>query len=118
MGQSLTCAALVARNYDGAIAFYCDKLGFVLIEDGLVEAPKKRWVVAAPPGPSSTRPLFARPVGDHQASRIGDQSGGFFRAPSEERTVQLYSCCIHRSIRQPLGSGGAEDPNVTGGVPD
>jgi catechol 2,3-dioxygenase-like lactoylglutathione lyase family enzyme len=116
MGQSLACVAVVVRDYDEAIAFYCDRLGFVLVEDSLVEAQNKRWVVVAPPGPSSTRLLLARAVGDHQASRIGDQTGGrvflflhtddfwrdyqlyqsrgivFVRAPSEERygTVAVF----------------------------
>src|SRR3974390_2814572 len=76
MNQSIACVALVVRDYDEAIGFYRDKLGFSLVEDSFVEAQNKRWVVVAPPGSSGTRLLLARAVGGHQTTRIGDQSGG------------------------------------------
>ena len=76
MNQSIAYVALVVRDYDEAIGFYRDKLGFSLLEDSFVETQNKRWVVIAPPGSSSTKLLLARAVGEHQASRVGDQSGG------------------------------------------
>jgi catechol 2,3-dioxygenase-like lactoylglutathione lyase family enzyme len=76
MTQSMGLIALVVREYDEAIAFYVDTLGFMLIEDTYIEAQDKRWVVVSPPGASETRILLARAVGDHQSSRIGDQTGG------------------------------------------
>jgi hypothetical protein len=36
----------------------------------------KRWVVVAPPGATESRLLLARAVGEEQASRIGNQTGG------------------------------------------
>jgi catechol 2,3-dioxygenase-like lactoylglutathione lyase family enzyme len=76
MNQSLGQVAIVVRDYDEALSFYVDTLGFKLIEDTPVPAQNKRWVVVAPPGSSSARLLLARAVGDEQASRIGNQTGG------------------------------------------
>ena len=76
MNQSLGQVAIVVRDYDEALSFYLGTLGFKLIEDTPVPAQNKRWVVVAPPGPSSARLLLARAVGDEQSSRIGNQTGG------------------------------------------
>jgi catechol 2,3-dioxygenase-like lactoylglutathione lyase family enzyme len=54
MGQSLLHVALVVRDYDEAIDFYVNKLGFTLVEDTHQPAQDKRWVVVSPrPGPAS-----------------------------------------------------------------
>lgn len=76
MKQSIGLVALVVRDYDEAIAFYVERLGFSLIEDTPVEAQNKRWVVVAPPGAGGSRLLLARAVGDEQSLRIGNQTGG------------------------------------------
>ena len=75
MEQSLALVSLVVRDYDEALAFYVDKLGFVLIEDSTVARQAKRWVVVAPPGASGARLLLARAANTSQESRIGSQSG-------------------------------------------
>jgi catechol 2,3-dioxygenase-like lactoylglutathione lyase family enzyme len=77
MNQNIACVALVVRDYDEAIAFYVGTLGFSLIEDTYMPAQNKRWVVVAPPGAGGgCRLLLARAVGDEQASRVGNQTGG------------------------------------------
>ena len=76
MKQSLALTALVVRDYDEAIAFYVDVLGFELVEDRDVPEQGKRWVVVAPPGSDGARLLLARAVGEEQSSRIGNQTGG------------------------------------------
>jgi catechol 2,3-dioxygenase-like lactoylglutathione lyase family enzyme len=76
MKQSIGTVALVIRDYDEAIAFYVDILGFILVEDTFIEAQNKRWVVVAPPGSTGSRLLLARAVGEEQSSRIGNQTGG------------------------------------------
>ncbi len=76
MPQYLGLVAIVVRNYDEAIAFYVDKLGFKLVEDTFQPAQNKRWVVVAPPGAQETHLLLAQAANAHQASRIGDQTGG------------------------------------------
>jgi catechol 2,3-dioxygenase-like lactoylglutathione lyase family enzyme len=74
--QAIGYVALVVRDYDEAIRFYVGKLGFRLVEDTFIDAQQKRWVLVAPPGSEQTQLLLARAVGDEQASRIGNQTGG------------------------------------------
>ncbi len=76
MKQTLGQVALVVRDYDEAIAFFVNTLGFTLIEDTTIPEQDKRWVVVAPPGGGETRVLLARAVGEEQATRIGNQTGG------------------------------------------
>jgi catechol 2,3-dioxygenase-like lactoylglutathione lyase family enzyme len=71
--QRLTLTALLVRDYDAAIAFYVEKLGFDLVKD-TDQGGGKRWVVVRPPG-SDAALLLARAAGD-QAARVGDQAGG------------------------------------------
>lgn len=76
MKQSLALTALVVRDYDEAIDFYVNTLGFELIEDTPVPEQHKRWVVVAPKGATESRLLLARAASDEQATRIGNQTGG------------------------------------------
>jgi len=76
MNQFIGLVALVVREYDEAIAFYVGTLGFTLVENTFIPQQNKRWVVVAPPGSQGTRLLLARAVGEEQASRIGNQTGG------------------------------------------
>jgi catechol 2,3-dioxygenase-like lactoylglutathione lyase family enzyme len=71
----LGLVTLVVRDYDEAIAFYVDVLGFELIEDTRLDADK-RWVVVAPRGARETALLLARAATPAQQTRIGDQTGG------------------------------------------
>ncbi len=76
MKQSVGYVPVVVRDYDEAIAFYVDTLGFRLVEDTYIKAQDKRWVLVAPPGSAETKVLLARAVGSEQSSRIGNQTGG------------------------------------------
>ncbi len=73
--QQIGYVALVVRDYEEAIAFYRETLGFVLVEDTHL-GDGKRWVLMAPPGSAGTRLLLARAVGPEQGGRIGNQTGG------------------------------------------
>ena len=64
------------RDYDEALAFHVGKLGFSLIEDTYQPAQDKRWVVVSPPGATESALLLARASTEHQATRVGDQTGG------------------------------------------
>ena len=75
MTQTIASIALLVRDYDEAIAFYVETLGFDLVEDTPLGAGK-RWVLVAPPGGAGARLLLARADGDAQAARVGDQTGG------------------------------------------
>lgn len=76
MRQLVAMTTLVVRDYDEAIDFYVNTLGFELIEDTVLEQPDKRWVTVAPHGSTESRLLLARAVGDEQTARIGNQTGG------------------------------------------
>ena len=76
MKQAIGLVSLVVREYDEAIAFYVDVLGFTLVEDRFVPEQNKRWVVVAPPGAAESRLLLARASSQEQATRIGNQTGG------------------------------------------
>ena len=59
MNQSIIHVALVVRDYDEAIEFYCQRLHFKLIEDSCQPEQDKRWVVVAPPGSNGTNLLLS-----------------------------------------------------------
>ena len=75
MQQNIGYVALVVREYDEAVAFYTQRLGFTLVEDTDL-GRGKRWVLIAPAGSRGTSLLLARAVNPEQANRIGNQTGG------------------------------------------
>jgi catechol 2,3-dioxygenase-like lactoylglutathione lyase family enzyme len=76
MTQSLAHVALVVRDYDEAIGWFIDRLGFILIADEYQPEQDKRWVVVAPPGSTGSSLLLARAATPEQAALIGNQAGG------------------------------------------
>jgi catechol 2,3-dioxygenase-like lactoylglutathione lyase family enzyme len=76
MKQSIVHIALVVRDYDEAIDFYVNTLGFELIDDTYQPEQDKRWVVVAPPGGTGTTILLARASRPEQEAFIGNQAGG------------------------------------------
>src|SRR5262249_44988647 len=74
----LEMVALVVSDYDQAIEFFLNALGFELVEDrqSVTNAGRpKRWVVVRPRG-GTTGMLLARADGDHQAGIVGKQFAG------------------------------------------
>lgn len=67
--------SLLVRDYDEAIAWYRDKLGFTLVADDDLGGGK-RWVMVAPPGARESRLLLAKASGPEQQAAIGNQAGG------------------------------------------
>ena len=76
MQQSLSLVALVVRDYDEAIEFFCGKLHFTLVEDTYQPEQDKRWVVVAPPGSTGAKLLLARASTPEQQAAVGRQTGG------------------------------------------
>ena len=69
---------IVVDDYDAAIRFFVDALGFELVEDSPSETNDgraKRWVVVRPPG-AETGILLARADGDDQSAVVGRQTAG------------------------------------------
>ena len=71
--------ALIVEDYDEAIAFFVDVLGFDLIEDSPALTTRagrpKRWVVVRPPG-ARTGLLLAQADGEREVRTVGDQFAG------------------------------------------
>jgi catechol 2,3-dioxygenase-like lactoylglutathione lyase family enzyme len=71
--------SLIVDDYDAAIAFFVEVLGFELVEDSPALTTEggrpKRWVVVRPPG-ARTGLLLARADGERQTSAVGDQFAG------------------------------------------
>jgi len=76
MNQSIIHIALVVRDYDEAIDFFCQKLHFTLIEDTYQPEQDKRWVLVSPPGSTGANLLLARASSPEQEVTIGRQTGG------------------------------------------
>jgi len=76
MNQSLAHVALVVRDYDEAIAFFTNVLGFTLVEDTYIPEQNKRWVLVRPAGSAGTSILLARPSQPGQEAFVGNQTGG------------------------------------------
>ena len=75
MKQRIAQIALLVDDYDKAIEFYTKKLGFILIEDTILNEDK-RWVLVAPSGSKECCLLLAKASNEEQKSRIGNQTGG------------------------------------------
>jgi len=75
MKQHLAHVAIVVKDYDEAIQFYTQQLGFELIEDTKL-SETKRWVLVAPAGSGGCRLLLAQAANEEQQSRVGNQTGG------------------------------------------
>lgn len=79
MLQTIAHITLVVRDYDEAIRFFTQTLGFDLIEDSPSkdrQGRDKRWVLIAPHGSRGTQILLAKASNEEEASRIGNQTGG------------------------------------------
>ncbi len=78
MQHSIFLIAIVVRDYDEAIAFYTEKLGFTLVEDTYQPEQDKRWVVVSPAGADGrgTNILLARATKPEQEQAVGNQTGG------------------------------------------
>lgn len=88
----LELVALIVRDYDAAIEFFVNVLGFDLIEDEpsrTNDGRPKRWVVVRPSG-AVTGILLARADGDRQEAAVGQQFAGrvglFLRVDDFEAT--------------------------------
>jgi len=105
MKQEIMQMALVVKDYDEAIAFYREKLGFTVVEDTVLSATK-RWVLIAPPGSEGARLLLAKGVGEEQQSRIGNQTGGrvflFLHTDNFQRDYKNLVDKGVRIVREPV----------------
>jgi catechol 2,3-dioxygenase-like lactoylglutathione lyase family enzyme len=99
--------ALIVRDYDEAIGWFTEKLGFTLVEDTYHPEQDKRWVVVAPPGAGDNAAtiLLARAATPEQERFIGDQAGGrvflFLRTDDFWRDYHAFTAKGVRFVRPP-----------------
>ena len=107
MTQALAHIALVVRDYDEAIAWFADKLGFTLVADEYQPEQDKRWVLVAPPGApaGAASLLLARAATPEQEAFVGDQAGGrvflFLATDDFERDHAAMTAKGVRFVRTP-----------------
>ena len=105
MKQSILHVALVVRDYDEAIDFYCNKLNFTLVDDTWQPEQDKRWVVVRPPGGSGTNLLLAQSSKEEQEAFIGNQAGGrvflFLQTDDFQRDYESMLECGVTFVREP-----------------
>lgn len=76
--MNIELVTIIVDEYDPAIRFFVDALGFDLEEDApstTNDGRPKRWVVVRPPG-AVTGILLARADGQRQAAAVGQQMAG------------------------------------------
>jgi len=105
MKQRLAQIAIIVKDYDEAISFYVNKLGFTLVEDTML-SDIKRWVKIAPAGSNECCLLLAKAADDQQASRIGNQTGGrvflFLNTDDFWRDYNRYKQNDIQFVREPI----------------
>jgi catechol 2,3-dioxygenase-like lactoylglutathione lyase family enzyme len=106
--QTIGYICLVVRDYDEAIHFYTQVLGFDLIEDSPSKdraGQDKRWVLVAPPGSRGTKLLLAKASSPEELSRVGNQTGGrvflFLHTDDFHRDYRLYVNRGVKFVREP-----------------
>lgn len=106
MTQSISLIAVVVRDYDEAIRFYVDTLGFELVDDTYQPEQDKRWVVVRPVGESQTSILLAQASKATQETFIGDQAGGrvflFLQTDDFQRDYEAYKARGVEFVRPPM----------------
>ena len=107
MPQSLAHIALVVRDYDEAIAWFTEKVGFTLVADAYQPEQDRRWVLVAPPGAGADAAtlLLARASKPEQEAFIGDQAGGrvflFLKTDDFDRDYAAYLARGIGFVREP-----------------
>lgn len=108
MPQTIGYISLLVRDYDEAIRFYTEVLGFDLIEDSASTdraGQEKRWVLVSPPGSQGTKLLLAKASSPEELSRVGNQTGGrvflFLHTDAFHRDYRLYLSRGVKFVREP-----------------
>lgn len=104
MQQSLARITFVVKDYDEALRFFTQKLGFELIENTHLERDK-RFVVVAPKGGSGASLVLARATDERQRATVGNQTGGrvafFLRTDDFWRDYRNMSAAGITFVRPP-----------------
>ena len=75
MMQAIEYITFLVREYDEAISFFTQVLGFKLTHDSAM-SEGKRWVLVSPDASNGTQLLLAKATTPEQKNHIGNQAGG------------------------------------------
>jgi catechol 2,3-dioxygenase-like lactoylglutathione lyase family enzyme len=105
--MGLELVTLVVDDYDTAIEFFVNVLGFDLVEDSPAQSGSgrpKRWVVVRPGG-GQTGIVLARADGPEQSAVVGNQAGGrvafFLRVDDFDEAFARISATGVHFVREP-----------------
>jgi catechol 2,3-dioxygenase-like lactoylglutathione lyase family enzyme len=105
--MNLDLVSIIVDDYDAAIAWFKDVLGFALVEDVpsfTNDGRTKRWVIVRPPG-AQTGLLLAKADGDVQRAAIGAQFAGrvglFLRVDDFEATLARLRAANSEIVGEP-----------------
>jgi catechol 2,3-dioxygenase-like lactoylglutathione lyase family enzyme len=103
----LQLVTIVVRDYDEAVRFFVDALGFDLVEDSPAttnDGRPKRWVVVRPPG-AETGLLLAQADGPAQEAAVGNQLAGrvgfFLEVPDFDAAHERMSAAGVQFLTEP-----------------
>ena len=104
--QTIGHITLLVNDYDEAIAFYCTKLKFTVVEDKIM-SETKWWVRIAPSGPTGTSLLLTKATTEAQRRLVGKQS-------AEKVFLFLYTDNISEDYENLMNQGVeiVEEPEV------
>lgn len=97
MKQHLALVSILVADYDEALAWYTEKLGFTVVQDSddTRQGAGRRWVVVRPAGSTGTGLLLAKASNEDQRRAIGNQTGGrvflFLHTDDFDRDFRAYS---------------------------
>jgi len=95
----LSYFALLVDDYDTAIDYYTNVLGFTLLEDTQLDE-HKRWVRVATAENAETSILLAKASNDEQQSCIGNQTGGrVFLFLHTDNFQEFYDCLLQHEVK-------------------
>ena len=104
MPQSLAHITLLVRDYEEALAFFIESLGFRVVEDSPLPGDK-RWLVVAPPGSRGASLLLAQATTPEQLQQVGNQAAGrvflFLHTDDFWRDYRLMQAASVKFIEQP-----------------
>ena len=99
MSQRIAHVTLVVRDYDEAIEFFTNAIGFELLEDTHLDS-QKRWVLVGPKGSNGMTLLLAEAATQEQDSSIGNQTGGrVFLFPQTDDFWSDYHRMVDAGVR-------------------
>ena len=110
MKQHIGFIALLVPDYDAAITYYTNVLGFALVSDTPIkEEPGKRWVLIAPSGSVEARVLLMKAASPEQLQRVGNQTGGrvflFLHTDDFWRDYEAYKAKGVQFVTEPTAQG-------------